>query len=164
MRRRWVELGRRWRNDAARDHGSGDADDGVGGDERDAEFYGDGEQRHCGEGCDVGGVVRDGGRVRSAVGDDGRFGSGGDVHGACCGAEPRDGDTDGDVGERWDEVGVGGDHDYIEWAATDGRGGDGFAEGDGAGGEPVAGADGDGDGGCWRGEASRCSSRAGTMC
>ena len=84
------------------------------------------------------------------VGDDERFGNGGDVHGACGGAESGDGDADGDIGERWDEVGVGDDHDYFEWAATDGSGGDDFAEGDGIGGEPVAGTDGDGDERCWR--------------
>lgn len=41
MRRR-VEFGR-WRRDYA-SRGGGDADDGVGGDERDAEFHRDGEQ------------------------------------------------------------------------------------------------------------------------
>src|ERR1700748_3608572 len=97
----------------------------------------------------MGVVVRDGEWLRLAVGDDGRVGHGGDVHGAGDGAESGDGDTDGDVGDRRDEVGVGDDHDYGERAGGPGERDD-FAEGNGIGAEPVGGIDGDGDERCGR--------------
>jgi hypothetical protein len=84
----------------------------------------------------VGVVLRDGERVRFVVGDDERFGKCGDVHSARGGAESGDGDVDGNVGERWDEVGVGDDHDYVGGAEQCQRGD--FAEGDGIGVESVA--------------------------
>jgi hypothetical protein len=130
-----------------RDHGDGGAHDGIGGAERDAEFHGDGEQRQRGEGRDVGSGLRDGEWMRIVVGDDERFGNGDCVHGACGGAESGDRDADGDVGERWDEVGFGGDHD---WRGNGGRRRDDLAEGDRIGAESGAGVDGDGGERCWR--------------
>jgi hypothetical protein len=145
MRRR-VELVWRWRIDTCGDRGDGVADDGNGGAERDAEFYCNGEQRQRGEGRDVGGVVRNGGWMRIVVGDDQRFGNGNHVYGARGGAESGDGDVDGDVGERRNEVGFGDDHDWsgAGWCQCDD-----LTEGDGLGGESSAGVDGDGGERCW---------------
>ena len=86
--------------------------------------------------------MRDGGRVRIVVGDDERIGCCDHVHGAERGAESGDGDVDGDVGERWDEVGDGNDHDYGGIRTGGSR--DDFTEGDGIGAESIAGADGNG--------------------
>jgi hypothetical protein len=47
----------------------------------------------------VGGVVRDGEWLRVVVGDEQRVWSGRDIYGARGGAEPCDGDADGDVGD-----------------------------------------------------------------
>ncbi len=81
--------------------------------------------------------------MRSAVGNDERFRCCDHVHGSGRGAESGDGDVDGNVSERRNEVGIRDDHDHI------GRGQqrecDDFAEGDGIGAKSVARADGDAD-------------------
>lgn len=140
-----VEHSGRRRNYDARDYGDGRAGDGVGGDKWDTKLHSDGEQRQRGEGCDVGGVMRDSGGVRRGVADKQRIGNGCDVYGACDGAESGDGDADGDVGERWDEVGVGNDHGDGGGAAANGSQCDDHANGHGIGVESGASAERDSD-------------------
>ena len=136
MRRKFEHV----RNDRC----NGGAGDGVGGDQWDAEFHGDGCERQRGKRSDVGSVVRDGGRVRIAVGDDKCFGHCDHLYGAERGAESGDGDADGHVGDGWDEVGVGDDHDHVGLVGRECQRND-FAEGDGIGAESIGGADGNRD-------------------
>jgi hypothetical protein len=60
----------------------------------------------------MGSVVRDSGRMRIAVSNNCCIGNGCDLHGACRSTEPGDGNVVGDVGKRWDEVGVGDRDDH----------------------------------------------------
>jgi hypothetical protein len=95
---RWrIEYDGNWREYAGGDRSGRGTDDGVRCYDRDAEFHRDGKQRYGGEGCDVGGVVRDGEWMRGVVCDKQRVGRGGDVYGAGSGTEPGDGDVDGNV-------------------------------------------------------------------
>ncbi len=93
--------------------------------------------------------MRDGERMRVVVGDDERIGNGDCLYGAERGAEPRDGDIDGNIGDRWHEVGIGDDHDNVERAGRACERND-YAEGNGIGAEPVVGFDGDSDERCGR--------------
>jgi len=136
MRRKFEHV----RNDRC----NGGAHDGIGGDRWNAKFHGDGCERQRGQRSDLGSVVRDGERVRIAFGNNERFGRCDHVYGTERGAESGDGDADGDVGDGWDEVGVGDDHNHVGHA-TDRSRGDDYAEGDGIGAESVVGTDGNRD-------------------
>ena len=91
--------------------------------------------------------------MRVFIGYERRVGYGRNVYGACGGAEPCDGDADGDLGERWDKVGFSNDYSDVGCATAGRSQRDDLAKGDGAGAESDAGTERGGDerrerGGC----------------
>jgi hypothetical protein len=124
----WRRIGHggRWRDNAFGTLGDDVTDDGVGRDERNAKFHSDGEQRQRGEGRDVGSGLRNCKWLRIFVGDDEHLGNGDQLYGASGGAESSDGNADGYIGKRWNEVGVGNDYGDVG-CANNWNGRDDFA-------------------------------------